>query len=291
MWRQTQDDEERAAADNLWFEERVGSPRQVLFEELVRSADVPSALPARHAWYWKRYLRSGDPMPHTFQTDLEPARLGPLPLEPFQPIIRLEDLRTPLGAQGLVFEQLQTARSQNHTAFVDSFLEDWNDARDYRPAFAVWKDQVLGELAAPDWADRMRDRLGLAHYDPTDEPIPVALMQYTVRDVTIEAASFGCSQAFTAPTVLDSGPWPYFFPAPKELPYGRAMPLTPMGSDEQLLAEMLHFRLTYRRDHIVDLGLIRRRRPNVFSLKELRNHHLVALRLASDRYDFGEEIP
>lgn len=47
---------------------------------------------------------------------------------------------------------------------------------------------------------------------------------------------------------------------------------------------------TGRRAHIVKLGLIRRPigEPN---LKELRNHHLVALQLASDRYDFGEEMP
>ena len=115
-------------------------------------------------------------------------------------------------------------------------------------------------------------------------------MEYSVREVIAEASSQGCTQPFAAPTVLDCGPWPWFFPAPKELAYGRAMPLTPMGSDDQLLAEMLHFRLTYRRAHIVKLGLIRRPlgEPN---LKELRNHHLLALQLASDRYDFGEEMP
>jgi hypothetical protein len=165
-----------------------------------------------------------------------------------------------------------------------------NDARDDRPSFAAWKDQVLDEIAAPDWPDQLRDRLGLAHYDPADGPIPVALMQYTVRDVTIEAGRLGLPHAFTAPTVLDTGPWPWFFPAPRELDYGRAMPLVPYGDDNALLAEMLHIRLTYRRDHIVKLGEIRRR-TGAPDLKELRNHHLVALQLAADRYDFGEEIP
>lgn len=53
---------------------------------------------------------------------------------------------------------------------------------------------------------------------------------------------------------------------------------------------MLHVRLTYSRDHIAGFGEVRRR-PVPFDLKALRNHHLVALQLASDRYDFGEEIP
>lgn len=289
-WRRATDVRERATADNMWFEERVSPPRLAAFEEQVNSPDAPDHLPDRQSWYWKRFVRYGEPTPDTFAADLEPARLGPGPLEPFQPIVRLEDLRTPLHDQGLALVDLESARRENQTAVLDRFLASWNDVRDARPAFAAWKDQVLDEVAAPDWPDRLRDRLGLAHYDPTAGPIPVVLMQYTVQDVLDEAASLGLPHAFTAPTVLDSAPWPYFFPAPKELPYGRAMPLAPTGDDNQLLAEMLHIRLTYTRDHILDFGEIRRR-PGAFDLRNLRNHHLMALQLASDRYDFGEEIP
>ena len=289
-WRGSTEVRERAAADNIWFEERVSHTRLRAFEDVVNSADAPDPLPDRQTWYWKRFVRDGDPVPDTFAIAFEPAWLGPGPLEPFQPIVRLEDLRTPLENQGLDLAALQTALRKDQVAVLDRFVTSWNDARDARPAFAAWKDQVLDELAEPDWPDRLRDRLGLAHYDPTAGPIPVVLMEYTVQDVLNEANALGLTQAFTAPTVLDTGPWPYFFPAPKELPYGRAMPLSPLWDDNQLLAEMLHVRLTYSRNHIATFGEVRRR-PAAFDLKELRNHHLLSLWLASDRYDFGEEIP
>lgn len=100
-WRESTDARERAAADNIRFEERVSHTRLRAFEDLVNSADAPDTLPARQTWYWKRFVRDGDPAPDTFAIAFEPARLGPGPLEPFQPIVRLEDLRTPLENQGL----------------------------------------------------------------------------------------------------------------------------------------------------------------------------------------------
>jgi hypothetical protein len=115
-------------------------------------------------------------------------------------------------------------------------------------------------------------------------------MEYQVQDVFETARIAGSTHAFTAPTFLDSRAGPHFFPAPRSLPYGRVMSLLPIANDDDLLAEMLHLRLTYRRDHIARLGIITRP-PVPHDLKELRNHHLVALQLASDRYDFGEEIP
>jgi hypothetical protein len=170
------------------------------------------------------------------------------------------------------------------------FLESWNRKRDRRPAFAAWKDQLLHELDQPDWADLLRDRLGLAHLDCANGPMPVALIEYVVRDVTVEAAAHDLSHSFAAPTVLDTGPWPYFFPAPRESPYGRTMPLHPVDDESQLLAEMLHVRLTYRREHVVRLGEIRRP-TGTLDIKELRNRHLFAVQVATGRDDFGAEMP
>ncbi len=68
------------------------------------------------------------------------------------------------------------------------------------------------------------------------------------------------------------------------------MSLAAIDSEDDLLAEMLHVRLTYRREHLIQVGAIRRP-PALHDLKELRNHHLLALQIASDRDDFGEEIP
>jgi hypothetical protein len=68
------------------------------------------------------------------------------------------------------------------------------------------------------------------------------------------------------------------------------MPLNPVDDDSQLLAEMLYVRLTYRREHIVRLGEIRRPSGSP-DIKELRNRHLFALQVAAGRDDFGEDIP
>ena len=100
----------------------------------------------------------------------------------------------------------------------------------------------------------------------------------------------GLSNVFTVPTVLDSLPWPHFFPAPRNTPYGSAMSLDPIDDENRLLAEMLHVRLTYRPEHVARLDHIKRP-PAAHELKELRNHHLLAVQVASGRDDFGEEIP
>ena len=290
-WRRDPEIRERACADNAHFEERVSDARRKAFETLVATAPrVPATLSNQHDWYWRKFVKADETIPHTFLPEFDPARLGPETLEPFQPIVRLEDIRSPLGQQGYTLAELQTALTDPQSGLIERFLEDWNGARDWRPAFAAWEDQLLDEIDAPDWADRLRDRMGLAHYDPTDKPIPVVLMRYTVAQVQTEADHLGLHQAFVAPTVLDTGPWPYFFPAPATLPYGRAMPLTLSDDDnKQLLAEMLHIRLPYRRAHIVKFGEIQRR-TGTPDLKALRNNHLTNLQLASDRFDFGEEI-
>ena len=50
-WRSAMDIRERAAADNMWFEERVSTPRLTTFEEQVNSPDAPDNLPHRQNWY------------------------------------------------------------------------------------------------------------------------------------------------------------------------------------------------------------------------------------------------
>jgi hypothetical protein len=290
-WRRDPDVRERACADNTQFEERVSAVRLAAFEDLVATHPAaPATLTDQQSWYWKAFVRVGYPVPDTFLSELEPARLGPDGLDPFQPILRLEDLSTPLDDAGLTFADLQAALATAQNDVVQKFLDEWNRNRDFRPAFAAWEDQLLDEVSAPDWPDRLRDRMGLGHYNPAaGTSVPVALMRYTVHDIETEATAMGLRHAFAAPTVLDTGPWPYFFPAPAELPYGRAMPLIVLTDHNQLLAEMLHTRLTYRRGHLLKIGEIRQ--PlGAPDLKALRNSHLMALQLASDRYDFGEEI-
>jgi hypothetical protein len=291
-WRR-ETGEARAEGDNIWFEERVSAARQHVFEDAAAGASGADSLRRRHIDYWKTWVMVSEDIPHTFLAELAPADLGSQVIDECQTIIRLEALDRPLGKWWLSFDELEKAHKIQDIPVLQGFLDVWNDSniRDHRPAFAAWKDEVLSELAADDWPDQLRDRLGLAHYNPASAgPIPVALMEYTVQEVKAEAAKQGLPICFTAPTVIDSGPWPYFFPAPRELPYGRAMALDPVDDEKRLLAEMLHIRLTYRPVHIVKIGHIHRP-PAARELRELRNRHLLAVQAASLRGDFGEEIP
>jgi hypothetical protein len=167
----------------------------------------------------------------------------------------------------MTFDRLRQAIDQNEVHLVDSFLRSWDYFRDWRPAFAAFRAEVLDDLAEPDWANRLRDRLGLAQYDCSDGSVPVALMEYTVGEAAAAAQAAGSACFATAPTVVDSKPWPYFFPAPAGLTCGRAMALFEVENGEGLLAELLHFS-----DHIqtrphCPLGLDRpaaaRQRPEV----------------------------
>jgi hypothetical protein len=288
-WRDLKDVEERSAADNIWFEQRVSTSRQTTFEQEVNGASDPASLRNAHTDYWSEFVR-GDVVPHTFMAALGPADLGPI--DEMQKIVRIESLTRPLVKHGITFERLQEAVTKNETTVINGFLATWNTSstRDWRPAFAAFKDEVIDDLARADWPSRLRDRLGLAHYNCADGPIPIALMEYSVAEVRAVAEGLGVSTPFTVPTVLDSGPWPYFFPAPVDLRCGRTMALYEVQNDKDLLAEILHFRMTYKREHLVRLDEIRTP-PDAYELRGLRNHHLFALHVACGRDDYGEEIP
>ena len=60
-------------------------------------------------------------------------------------------------------------------------------------------------------------------------------------------------------------------------------------SQDELIAEVVHPRLTYRREHIANVGLIEAGLPDV-DFAEMRNMHLWALRIEADREDYGAEL-
>ena len=80
--------------------------------------------------------------------------------------------------------------------------------RDLRPAFSTLLSEVTDELDRDEWADALRDMLGLAHYSAVASPEPVALCKYSVADVHREATT---GVPITMPTILDSDPWEHYF--------------------------------------------------------------------------------
>ncbi len=289
-WRALTDVERRAEADNLWFELRVSDARRHGFEEEAFGAVTADELSRAQTDYCRTFVQVGDDVAHTFINALDPANLGMI--DEMQRVVRIKSLVRPLNAHGISFVELKKAFDDNDVAVIDGFLRTWNDStvRDWRPAFAAFKDEVVDDLAEANWPDRLRDRLGLAHYDCAIGPVPVALMEYSVAEVNAVAGGFPAACPFTAPTVLDSVPWPYFFPAPTGLSCGRTMALYEVADDKELLAEILHFRIPYKVEHIARLDEIRSP-PRPYELRTLRNHHLLAVRIASGDDRFGEDIP
>jgi hypothetical protein len=196
-WRDPKDVKERSAADNIWFEQRVSATRQKAFEQEAKGASDSTSLRKAQADYWSEFVRVDEDVPHTFITALGPADLGPI--DEMQKIVRIESLTRPLAKHGMTFDRLQEAVTNTETAVIDGFLATWNNSstRDWRPAFAVFKDEVIDDLASANWPSLLRDRLGLAHYDCADGPIPIALMEYSVADVRTAAEGLGVAAAFT----------------------------------------------------------------------------------------------
>ncbi len=287
-WRAGGDPAERACADNIWFEERVSSARSRHLEAIAPDTPSPASLAAWQTDYCRTHVETNNP--DIFRDDLAPARLVPGLLDTHQRIARLERVpATLLNEAGLTFDALTRAFDGGDHAVLDVFLQRWNALRDGRPAFAAWKDELIDDLRFADWADRVRDRLGLAHHDPGPaDPIPVILMEYDVASVLHAAGSHGVRVAFVSPTVVDSPPWPWFFPSPAGLAYGRTVNLG--GGAPILAAEFLHVGMTYTRNHIARVGEIRRKVGPV-DMRSLRNRHLAALRAAAHRPDFGEDMP
>ena len=175
-------------------------------------------------------------------------------------------------------------------ALLEDFLDRWNLARDNRPTFAAFKDELLQEIGDITWPDKLRDRLGLAHYVAVGGTLVVALMEYTVEEVFTEAArSPDIAYPFCVPTFLDSKLDSQFFPTPRKLGAGAPMALFEIWSDDELIAEVLHSRLTYGPHHIAKLGEITSDGPRT-DFKTMRNNHLAALQVAAVREDFGEEV-
>ena len=215
------------------------------------------------------------------------------PMSPEQKLLRVENITLHLANAGLTLAELQQSVASTDPAVsakLEDFVDQWNRARDNRPTFAAFKDQVLPEIGDAEWSHKLRDRLGLAHFGVAGGPLVVALVEYTVEEVMAEAErSPDIAFPFCVPTFLDSKPSSQFFPTPKELPAGCPMALFEIWSDDELIAEVLHSRLTYRPHHIVKLGHITVDVPSV-DFRELRNNHLASLQVAAVREDFGEEL-
>ena len=292
-WATSTDLRARAEAHNIAFEERLDRDRLDALEKSVPGPCLDYKDLRRYlSDFVTTYVEVAEPhVPPTFRTENSGASMTQP--SPEQKLVRLENVTLHITNTGRTLAELERSLASTdpvEKATLEDFLGQWNLARDNRPTFAAFKDELRSECGDAAWPDKLRDRLGLAHYGVAGGPLDVALMEYTVEEVHPEACrSPDIAYPFCVPTFLDSTPSSQFFPTPKELPAGAPMALFEIWSDEQLIAEVLHSRLTYHADHIVKLGQIVTDGP-MADFKSVRNNHLAVLQLAAVRDDFGEEL-
>ena len=289
---------EAAVADDCRFDERAGDGRWQRFEGLLSALAADPDAVGWQDWteanqlYLDRYCNV--PRPSVPDAFLEINRSAWLDaLSDNQTLVRIEALNRPLQNSDLDIDGLKDLLRRSDggegdaVRAVQSFFAAWNQRRDARPAFAAFYDEVRHESDGDDWPHALRDRLGLGHYGHA-APLPVALMRYPLADVRSAQARQQPSSACALPTVLDGGMHPFFFPVPREHPYGATVHLRPDRADT-LTAEIVHCRIDYRREHLYRLGTITRpHRLDDGQLREARDLHLLALREACGREDFGE---
>jgi len=296
-----------AYAHNYLLEERITRARHRAYEgQLGLQAIELRAWRDRHRAYLFRTIRlSPDQVPETFTALNQGALLADLAME--QWVVRLESLDRALAFVGAtlstVDEQLNAWRQQDNAdrtsrarLFLEHLCERWNRdvRRDSRPSFVAFYDEVREEAESVDWPNRLRDRLGMSHYHVPagGQPIPVALLRYRIGAIVAHVGDRHSS--FAVPTVLDGELNTHFFPAPREIVFGRTLDLAPDDRCERLLAEIVHRRIDYTPDHIYKVGWVSAPVPPYErgeGFVRLRNGHLECLRRESGRNSFGEEIP
>lgn len=301
---------ERAVYENFALEERVTNARLQRYGGALSLASFPD-LDAFWQQHRTRYLnecqfveKDEGTVPDTFSAALN----GPNFWAGIDDVVlyRLEHVSWAL--KGSSVDQAELERSVRQATakpgsmpdaartLLQRMVDEWNERRNLYPSFATTSDEVADLLAEPDWANRLRDHLGLGHLNPAPgHTEAVLLMRYTVKEV--RAAKAARTQGFCIPTVLDGTLNPWFFPTPAHAgtdgavyEQGRAVNLAPANSesDYRMGLELMHSYLDYRPEHIVRWGVISR--PHQADLAQRRRWHLSWLQLNCDRDDFACEL-
>lgn len=303
--------EERAVYENFVIEERVADDRLQKYGLAFGSALLPN-LDAFWQQHRTRYLnehqfveKDDGSVPDTFDAKLNGSNFWAA-IDDNVVFYRLEQVSWALKGCSVDLAEFEsavresTARPSTSSKTAHSILQrvltEWNERRNLFPSFATTSDEVTTLLEESDWADRVRDHLGLGHLNPVaGRTEAVLLMRYTAKEV--RAARVARIQGFCIPTVLDGTINPYFFPTPTHAgvgravyEQGRAVNLAPAltESDYRMGLELIHSYLDYRPEHIVRWGLITR--PHQADLSQLRRWHLSWLQLNCDRDDFVCEL-
>jgi len=171
-----------------------------------------------------------------------------------------------------------------HEQAFDAALGKWNKACDLRPCFATYSadPEKLFEAHPDDWADEIRDRLGLGHLDPrTRGEIPILVFRYAVGEVPKRKTTR--LKPLVVPSVLDGRMNPAFCPAPNGLGYGHTVHLA--GSAGHPCREVVHPYMDFQAKHLFRVGVVKKASPK--DLFPARKAHLLTLRGMAGRDDYA----
>ncbi|NOS89396.1 MAG: hypothetical protein HOP34_12830 [Methylococcaceae bacterium] len=295
------DSEERAHIENFLLDERPPQPGIDLYAKRLKDkaiTDLDNWID-RHKNFTAEEINLGLTeivQPWTFRAENAINHLRDI--DPRLYLIRVEDANWLCESIGISCMDLDTkikafqkGDAKAHD-FLNGVAKRWNSERDKRPMFATTELEVedIVHDGPANWAEQLRDRLGLGHYSPlSGPPHEIVLMRYTVQEVL---DSLGDGEAYPAiPTALDSNMSPYFFPSPipqHNNPYfGHTVNLSLVDkeNDYRIGVELLHPRIDYQAEHFFKMGVIAR--PFAMPLQQARNFHLPWLQLQTEREDFG----
>lgn len=290
-------------AENFILEERLDEKREESYSKFVIEPKDFDQWEEQHNryTYGRIYLDSIDETPETF-SHINKQNFIENP-DSDQALIRLELLQEQCGKSNLgIIEMVKVIskyiKQANKSEMTDEYnkiaklFSDWNRVRENRPMFAgfwdeskdLFLDENMDEKYDDNWANLIRDRLGLGHIGAKiTEPIPVILFSYQVSDVLTEEAH---SASIAIPTVLDSRLSPFFCPTPEKCNEGQALDLCEGGdSDYSFNLEILHRHIIYKPEHIYRVGYIDR--PPGKSKEEARKIHFDYLK---DDFKFSDEL-
>ena len=299
----TPDAEERAHIENFTFDERPPSNGIDLYARRLKATPLTDLdnWQDRHRNFVvdEINLDASEPeKPWTFRNDNAINRLRQI--DPRINLIRVEDANWICSLAGISPENLRTQiesfknGDKKASDFLSGIVKLWNSERDQRPIFATTELEVDDIIYSDqdDWAEQLRNQLGLGHYSPSSaRPIEIILMRYTVEEVLASLDGEGYP---AIPTVLDSDMSPYFFPSPipesdvSDNPYyGHTVNLAAVKeeNDYSMGVELLHPYIDYKAEHFLKMGIIAK--PFEIPLQRARAFHLPWLQLNSGRDDFG----
>lgn len=289
--------EEVAPAENYILDERVSDARE---DEFLSFNGFASPAPEKDSWFKQHldYAKAHVALPAISGTFTAINRDNWQGWSPDWDVVRVETLSglndralnkgshiSESRVAGLIREMLDArAAGSNLDAFKQAELEKWlqlaNRGSDRRPAFVAPFAEVEDILKQTDWANRLRDALGLGHIRATGNPMTILLMQYSL--IRVHDAHIGKPAWAASPTVLDDVPGqmpnPCFFPAPTKGStdgYGFTVDLAPTGASWR--KEFLHGHIAYTLADIRRIGEVTTDVPPS-RISDARKDHLELLK-------------